>query len=128
MDYLVSLRGRRIDFDRADLLCGQCHFEQQKDWSFGAHGRRAGAWPEPAKVPLTHDQLRVVDRSTIATWNGERTLLSCTACHNAHSPAIKPFEPSPPPKVRSGLTRSESTPEAHLPSWQRETTPPGQQP
>ncbi len=78
-DYLRSLKNNAIDFDQSYRLCGQCHFQRQKDWFFGAHGKRAG------------------------NWMGERKLYLCTECHDPHSPSIKPIKPNPPPKVRKGL-------------------------
>jgi hypothetical protein len=119
MDHLTSLRKRPIDYDASYELCGQCHFERQKDWAFGGHGRRAGAWPVPAKVPLSHEDLRVAEREKIGTWSGERVILGCPACHNPHSPAIRPFQPSPAPLMRSGLPRTKPPEEAHFRSWER---------
>lgn len=78
-NYLRSLNNKKIDFDRSYRLCAQCHFRQQQDWFFGAHGKRIG------------------------NWRGERVLFSCTECHNPHNPAIAPSPPNPPPKVRAGL-------------------------
>ena len=78
-DYLRSLKNNAIDFDQSYRLCGQCHFQRQKDWFFGAHGKRMG------------------------NWLGERKLYLCTECHDPHSPSIKPIKPNPPPKVRKGL-------------------------
>lgn len=96
-DTFLSMNNTPIDFDQAYLLCGQCHYDRQKDWFFGAHGKR------------------------LTSWQGEREILSCTACHDAHSPSIKPFEPSPPPKVRSGLTLKVWDPKKHLPKWKTKT-------
>ncbi len=118
-DALTSLKGKPIDFDQAFVLCGQCHFQRQKDWYFGGHGKRAGAWPEPHMIPLTHDKLRVADRSRIGQWRGARVLLSCPTCHNPHSPAIKPFKASPPPRLRAGLSPAERVHEGHQPIWVR---------
>ena len=78
-DYLRSLKNNAIDFDQSYRLCGQCHFQRQKDWFFGAHGKR------------------------MENWLGERKLYLCTECHDPHSPSIKPIKPNPPPKVRKGL-------------------------
>jgi hypothetical protein len=128
MDNLVSLRRRPIDYDRPYLLCGQCHFEKQKDWSFGGHGHRAGPFPVPRDIPVTRDLLRVADREKIGMWRGERVLLNCTACHNAHSPAIKPYPPSPPPQVRSGLTRGEPQAEIPVRVWESRTPEKGSTP
>jgi hypothetical protein len=74
MDTLRSLKDRRIDFNRSYLLCGQCHFERQRDWFVGGHGKRIG------------------------NWNGDRVILLCVECHNPHSPSIKPKRPDPPPE------------------------------
>lgn len=71
---LRSLKSKNLGFNRSYLLCGQCHFQRQKDWFTGGHGKRIG------------------------TWNGDRIILTCTECHNPHSPSIKPKRPDPPPE------------------------------
>lgn len=113
MDNLVSLRGRRLSYDESFKVCSQCHF-QRLDWFFGGHGKHQGAWEDQRKIPVTADDLKVEDRNQIGRWAGERVILACTECHNPHSPSIKPFEPSPAPRVRSGLSQ---------PPPRRETTP-----
>lgn len=80
-DQLQNLRGEKIDFDRSDLICGQCHFDRHRDWHYGGHGKRD------------------------ANWTGDRQIYACTHCHDPHSPALKPRDPQPPPPVRAGLTR-----------------------
>lgn len=80
-DYLATLLQEQVDFDDAYLLCGSCHAAKQKDWFYGAHGKRT------------------------ANWAGDRELYNCTDCHDAHSPAIPPRAPQPPPPVRAGLER-----------------------
>ncbi len=80
-DYLTTLLGERVDFDDADVVCGGCHANEHKDWTFGIHGKR------------------------VANWQGARTQYSCAHCHNPHSPAIEPRAPSPAPPVRAGLSR-----------------------
>ena len=40
MNTLHSLQGAPIEFNHAYQLCGQCHFQQARDWSGGAHGKR----------------------------------------------------------------------------------------
>lgn len=117
MDNLVSLRGRPISYDESYKVCKQCHF-QRLDWFFGGHGKRQGAWEDQREIPVTADELKVEDRDQIGRWAGERVILNCTECHDAHSPSIKPFEPSPPPKVRSGLSRRPAPPETHLKIWE----------
>jgi len=79
-DELVSLRGERIDFDRSDPLCGQCHGDRHRDWHFGGHGKR------------------------LANWRGERVLYACTHCHDPHNPAVQPRSPLAPPPLRAGLS------------------------
>lgn len=93
---LTSLKGLAIDFDQAFLLCGQCHFQRQKDWYFGGHGKRIGTWRKP------------------------RVINSCPECHDPHSPSIKPFVPAPPPLVRSGLRRPTAVPKRVRKPWERE--------
>lgn len=78
---LKTLAGEEVGFDDAYQVCGQCHYQPQKDWFFGAHGKRVG------------------------NWQGERELYNCTHCHNPHDPAVRPRVPEPPPPVRRGLTR-----------------------
>ena len=118
MDHLVSLRGRPISYDEAYKLCSQCHF-QRLDWYFGGHGKRQGAWENQREIPKVAEELKVEDRNQIGRWTGERTILNCTECHNAHSPAIKAFEPSPPPKVRSGLHQPPTQVESAPRIWER---------
>jgi hypothetical protein len=118
MDNLVSLRGRPVSYDDAYQLCGQCHF-QRLDWYFGGHGKRQGAWESQREIPVIADELKVEDRDQIGRWKGERVILNCTECHDAHSPAIKPFEPSPPPKVRSGLRHPAAKPHPESKIWDR---------
>ena len=52
-------------------------------------------------------------------------ILNCTQCHDAHSPSIKPFEPSPPPKVRAGLRPPARKPEPERKIWERLAEPKG---
>ena len=119
VDNLVSLRGRRISYDESYRLCGQCHFAPQKDWYFGAHGKRQGVWENQREIPATAGEYQIEDRQKIGLWRGERVILNCTECHDAHSPAIKPFEPSPPPKVRAGLSRPAMKAEPEPKIWER---------
>jgi hypothetical protein len=92
---LSSLKEEAIDLDAAYLLCGECHFRQQTDWYFGAHGKRIGL------------------------WTGRRRIYSCPECHDPHSPSIKPFVPEPPPLPRKGLTREILSHESHEKVWER---------
>jgi hypothetical protein len=80
-DFLRTVKDQKVDFDESYLLCGQCHFNRQKDWYLGGHGKR------------------------VYNWQGERMIYSCTHCHDPHDPATKPREPSKVPPVRAGLQR-----------------------
>lgn len=93
--YLTTLLGEKVNFDRADLVCGGCHANRHKDWFFGGHGKR------------------------LTNWQGERQIYACTYCHDAHDPAIKPREPSRPPNVRPGLAREAGTPHTQQRLWER---------
>jgi hypothetical protein len=77
---LRGIDSRRIGFNESHMLCGQCHSERHRDWHYGAHGKR------------------------VINWKGERQIYACTHCHDPHRPALAPREPSPPPRVRAGLT------------------------
>ena len=93
-NYLRTLLSEPVDFDEASNVCGGCHANRHKDWVFGAHGKR------------------------IANWQGERTLYSCTHCHDPHSPAIKPRAPEPPPRARVGLELKPGTPHEKSTVWE----------
>ncbi len=85
-DRLASLKQQPISFDEPFLLCGQCHFQRQRDFFLGAHGKR------------------------LKSWQGERKVAVCTECHDPHDPRIQPRKPYRPPQVRSGL---QPAPNAH---------------
>jgi hypothetical protein len=120
IDALVSLRGRPIDYDASYKVCGQCHAQREKDWHFGGHGKRAGAWNAARDIPLTAAELLVTERERIGTWRNGRVLLNCTACHDPHSPSIKPFTPSPPPDVRPGVSPGSRTRHPEPKVWERD--------
>jgi len=94
-NHLHTLLGEPVDFNDAYQVCGGCHANRQKDWTFGAHGKR------------------------VANWQGPRTLYNCTHCHNPHDPAIKPRAPSPAPHVRAGLERVQGVQHDDKPSWMK---------
>lgn len=119
IDSLVSLRGRPIDYDASYKVCGQCHSQREKDWHFGGHGKRSGAWNAARDIPLKAAELLVIERERIGTWRDERVLLNCTACHNPHSPSIKSFKPSPPPGLRPGVSRGSLTRHPEPKVWDR---------
>ena len=70
MNTLHSLQGSPIEFNHAYQLCAQCHFQQARDWSAGAHGKSLGGWASP------------------------RVIKNCTGCHNAHKPRLEKRWPS----------------------------------
>lgn len=78
---LKTFEGIKLSFDEAYILCSQCHSQEAKDWSFGAHGKR------------------------VDNWQGERRILNCTACHYQHQPRYDPRKPKPGPSLRMGLHR-----------------------
>ncbi|CAM2007083.1 cytochrome c3 family protein [Acanthopleuribacter pedis] len=61
---LIFLSGAALSMDHVYQQCGQCHFEQLRDWEGGAHGQR------------------------VAAWSGERVVRNCTGCHDPHQPAF----------------------------------------
>lgn len=80
---LQTFAGEEVEFNESYLVCGQCHYQPQKDWFFGAHGKR------------------------VNTWQGERELYNCAHCHNPHAPAVRPRRPEGPPPIRRGLQAQE---------------------
>jgi len=74
---LKTLEGVPLGFDDAYMVCAQCHSQETRDWSFGAHGKR------------------------VNNWSGERTILNCTVCHYQHRPNIGARAPKPPRPVPS---------------------------
>jgi len=70
MDELRTLNNKPVSFNAAYQVCGQCHSKQLADWVGGAHGKRMGGWA-PSRI-----------------------VLSCTGCHNPHSPAFAQRHPA----------------------------------
>lgn len=62
---LNLLDGTQIHFEETYKLCAQCHGKIIYDWQHGIHGRLTGR------------------------WDGEKSIYSCTLCHNAHDPKFK---------------------------------------
>ena len=85
----------KVDFNDAYLVCGGCHPVPQKDWYYGAHGKR------------------------VDNWQGERKLYNCTHCHDPHEPTIKAREPMATPPVRIGLERQEAQGHHSVLLWDR---------
>lgn len=94
-DSLRTVRGTKVDFDQAWRVCGQCHSARQKDWYFGAHGKR------------------------VEKWQGEAKRYNCTHCHNPHQPPFMHRKAKPPPPVRVGLTAMKPRERHEIPIWQR---------
>lgn len=98
-DRLHTLRGEPVSYDDAYIVCGQCHFNRQRDWYFGAHGKR------------------------VANWQGPRQIYNCTHCHDPHDPAVKPRAPQQAPPVRAGLRPMTAAQNADRPAsgrgWER---------
>lgn len=78
-DQLRTAQDGKVGFDESWRVCGQCHANRQKDWYFGAHGKRVNDWQE---APVRYN---------------------CTHCHNPHSPPFGEQKPQPKPPVRAGL-------------------------
>jgi len=78
-DKLQILRSGQVDFNESWRVCGQCHSARQKDWYYGAHGKR------------------------VYDWQGEPERYNCTHCHNPHRPPLIQRKPQPVPPVRAGL-------------------------
>ena len=92
---LKTMESERLVFDEAYVICSQCHAQEARDWTHGAHGKRVGS------------------------WEGERTLLSCTVCHFQHRPKMDPRKAEEPPPVRRGLPRQDTAPHEPVPVWER---------
>jgi formate-dependent nitrite reductase cytochrome c552 subunit len=97
---LLNLLAEPIDFDNGYQVCSGCHSQKYRDWTHGAHGKRA------------------------ANWSGERRLYSCVECHDPHRPSILPRAPKPPPPIRAGLDPMEpvEVDDAHdsrRPQWEQ---------
>lgn len=74
--------GQLVSFNESYRQCGQCHSSQYKDWLKNAHGKRTGSWKSP------------------------RQIYSCTQCHDAHDPAIKPLKAlKAPPRPTNNFWR-----------------------
>ena len=79
-DVLMSSNHEPISFNDSFLLCGECHYREQKDFFLGGHGKR------------------------LDSWQGEKVLKACTSCHNPHDPKIKSRDGWQAPKPRKGMT------------------------
>ena len=75
---LTLRNGETVGFDDVEQLCAQCHGPIHRDWEKGSHGKTIGYWN---------------------TELGTATKLSCTQCHDPHSPAYEPMHPLPGPST-----------------------------
>lgn len=83
---LAVRNGDPVPFADVAQLCAQCHGPVYRDWLKGTHGKRIGAWDpaSPNSVKLT-----------------------CSQCHDPHSPAYAPMTPLPAPNtLRMGDPKS----------------------
>lgn len=95
-NHLQTLTGAKVDFNDAWKVCGQCHSARQRDWYYGAHGKR------------------------VDNWNAEAERYNCTECHNPHRPPFRQQAPKPKPPVRSGLEPMPEVKEHHKePVWDK---------
>ncbi len=95
-DHLRTVRDAKVDFNDSWKVCGQCHSNRQKDWYYGAHGKRA------------------------YFWKGEKVRYNCTHCHNPHRPPFMARKPQPIPPVRAGLERMKAKDKhLNLKVWER---------
>ena len=78
MDALTLLSLEPVSFNASHRVCGQCHGEKARDWQIGAHGK------------------------TVGGWMGEAQKMSCTHCHDAHTPGIAAVVALPPPPFPVG--------------------------
>ncbi|MEB4592401.1 hypothetical protein VSS37_15550 [Candidatus Thiothrix sp. Deng01] len=94
---LQTVAGVKVDFNDAWKVCGQCHSARQRDWYYGAHGKRVG------------------------NWKGDVERYNCTECHNPHHPPFRQQKPQPKPPVRSGLGEMphEGEGEGHPTIWEK---------
>ena len=94
-DFLHTVGGAKVEFNQSYLVCGQCHSARQRDWYFGAHGKR------------------------VANWTGQREIYSCTHCHDPHNPTTATRLPSKAPPLRAGLTPMQFAHSESLLPWQK---------
>ncbi len=75
---LVLAGGEQVGYDRVPELCGKCHGPAYRDWEVGIHGKTLGYWNKEM---------------------GKQIRLSCTECHDPHSPAFPMMELLPGPNT-----------------------------
>lgn len=83
MDKLKLTTGKLTSFDDSASLCGQCHGERMRDWKIGAHGKHVGG------------------------WRGQKSRLTCTDCHDPHTPGFAPVQARKgPPFPEKGIPKT----------------------
>lgn len=88
--------GSLIVFAQAAQLCAECHGPVTRDWELGAHGKTLGFWDPDLGTPRK---------------------LTCTECHDPHSPSFAPIMPLPGPNtLRMGERRSQEPDEGVHPA------------
>lgn len=97
-DSLRTVREGKVDFNDAWKVCGQCHSNRQKDWYYGAHGKR------------------------VYDWQGEPVRYNCTHCHNPHRPPFMQRKPQPIPPIRAGLEPMKHGEHHRSTIWERHTS------
>lgn len=75
---LVLHDGSGVPFTQTATLCAQCHGPVHRDWQRGTHGKTLGSWD-----PASPDANR----------------MTCTECHDPHSPSYQPIQPLPGPNT-----------------------------
>ncbi|WP_460190144.1 multiheme c-type cytochrome [Urechidicola sp. KH5] len=65
LNELQTFTGSKVDFNNSYNVCSQCHNQQYKDWTGGAHGKSMGSWAPP------------------------RASFTCVNCHNPHNPSFE---------------------------------------
>jgi hypothetical protein len=71
---LHTFAGEKVDFNDAYLVCGQCHYQPQKDWYYGASRQaRRGALAGRAHDLQLHPLPRSTRAGTTATGAGSTT-------------------------------------------------------
>ncbi|MFG0257249.1 MAG: hypothetical protein ACF8GE_05040 [Phycisphaerales bacterium JB043] len=86
---LVLHDGSTVGYSQVENLCAQCHGPVFRDWQRGAHGKTLGSW-------------------NITSADARR--LTCSECHDPHSPAYELYEPLPGPNT---LRMGEQQPKSH---------------
>lgn len=70
VEHLRLNSGKKVNYNKSQKVCAQCHSTQFNDWVGGAHGKKIGGWAPP------------------------RVSNTCVNCHNPHSPAFESRWPS----------------------------------